>query len=115
MTAPASSGEQAKRVMPRGRPFQPGQSGNPTGQPKGVREVREAAREHTALAMETLAQARRSKSAPWSARVMAAEALLSRGWGKAVQPVEVDDRRPLSSVPADVLIAAVAKLRIGGG
>lgn len=114
MSVPANSGKQA-RPMPRGRPFQPGQSGNPTGQPKGVREVREAARQHTALAMQTLAEACRAKRAPWSARVAAAEALLNRGWGKPAQPVEVNDARPLAGVPAEVLIAAVAKLRIGGG
>ncbi len=113
MTA-ASSTPQGRKP-PVGRPFPKGVSGNPSGQPKGVREVREAARQHTALAMRTLAEACRAKRAPWSARVAAAEALLSRGWGKPAQPVEVNDARPLSSVPAEVLVAAVAKLRIEGG
>jgi len=32
--APDNSGQTAKRVMPKGRPWQPGQSGNPSGRPR---------------------------------------------------------------------------------
>jgi hypothetical protein len=113
VTAASSTAQTRKPLV--GRPFPKGVSGNPSGQPKGVREVREAAREHTALAMQTLAEACRSKRAPWSARVAAAEALLSRGWGKPSQPVEINDNRPLAGVSAEVLVAAVARLRIEGG
>lgn len=112
MSAPADSGAQAKRVMPRGRPFVPGQSGNPGGMPKAVAEVRAAARQHTALAMETLAEVCRNRKAPASARVSAAEALLDRGWGKAVQPVDVNDTRPLANVPAERIIAALDALAV---
>jgi hypothetical protein len=52
-------------------------------------ELRSLARTHTAMAIRTLAHVARSPKAPASARVMAAEALLSRGWGKPLQPTEV--------------------------
>ena len=68
--------------------FQKGQSGNPGGRPKALREVEELARQEAAAAMQTLATIHRDKKAPYSARVMAANALLDRGWGKARQALE---------------------------
>jgi hypothetical protein len=55
---------------------------------KAPLELRSLARTHTAMAVRTLALVARSPKAPPSARVAAAEALLSRGWGKPVQPVD---------------------------
>ena len=52
-------------------------------------DIRSLARAHTATAIRTLAGIMREKSAPHSARVSAADALLSRGWGKPEQPVDV--------------------------
>lgn len=100
-----------KRPRPSGlRPFQPGQSGNPGGMPKGVGELRRAAREHSADAIETLVKAMNSPSAGWSARITAAMALLDRGYGKPTQPLDIADGRPLSSVATEDLVAAVAAL-----
>src|SRR5207244_11467027 len=48
-----NSGKTAKRG--RGRPFQPGQSGNPGGRPKEDAPVRDLARQHTAEAIRKLA------------------------------------------------------------
>jgi hypothetical protein len=82
------------------RPFKPGQSGNPGGRPKGDIELRRAARGRTAEALETLINIMRNQKAPAAARVTAAEAILSRGWGKPVQPTAFTDvdgnDRPLS-------------------
>jgi hypothetical protein len=45
--------------------------------------------------VRTLSLICRSPKAPPSARVAAAEALLSRGWGKPVQPAEVSGETEL--------------------
>ena len=65
--------------------FLPGQSGNPGGRPKALREVMELARAKTEAAVETLAGIMSDEKAPPAARVSAATALLDRGWGRPVQ------------------------------
>src|SRR5215470_17594352 len=57
--------------------------------PKFV-DIRSYARKFTVEASETLAHVMRQPKAPPAARVMAANALLDRGWGKAAQLVAVD-------------------------
>jgi|SRR5580658_8213556 hypothetical protein len=69
-------------------PFTKGQSGNPGGRPKALREVEEAAREYTTDALATLARICTDAAAPPAAQVSAANALLDRGWGKPKQAVE---------------------------
>jgi hypothetical protein len=51
-----------------------------------VHDVQELARQHTGDAIDTLAEIMNDKKAPHSARLSAAEALLSRGWGRPAQP-----------------------------
>jgi hypothetical protein len=67
--------------------WKPGQSGNPGGRPKELREVAALAREHSAEAIERLAYWMRSDDS--RASVAASEKLLDRAWGKAQQAVEV--------------------------
>lgn len=93
--APASSVPQARKP-PVGRPWQPGQSGNPSGLPKALREVVALAREHTPLAIGTLADIAADGDAPPAARVAASEALLDRAWGKAPQTVTVEGEATLT-------------------
>jgi hypothetical protein len=71
-----------------GRPFPKGQSGNPGGRPKELREVIELARSHTTDAIKTLVAA--MNCAPWGARIAAAIAILDRGWGKPTQAVDAN-------------------------
>ncbi len=88
MSDAGNSAPQQKRVI--GRPFQKGQSGNPTGLPAGFGELREAARKLTPLALSTLKRIAGDTDAPEAAQVSAAQALLDRGWGKPTQPVDGD-------------------------
>lgn len=80
-------------------PFERGKSGNPGGRPKmrlaDGRTVTDLARDFTKEAVDTLAKIMRDKTAPASARVMAADKILNRGWGQAPQTIALtDDREP---------------------
>jgi hypothetical protein len=66
--------------------FEKGRSGNPGGRPKEYGEIRDLARQHTDLALQTLAEIA-AHGENESARVSAANALLDRGWGKRAVPV----------------------------
>ena len=88
--------------------FKPGQSGNPSGLPKGVMEVRDIARQYTAESITTLAEIMADKSQNGSARVAAAESLLSRGWGKAPQTINVRRIQDMTDAELDGYIADCA-------
>jgi hypothetical protein len=77
-------------AQPRGRPFEPGQSGNPGGRPKVIAELRELARQHTPAAIEELARLA-LKARSEAVRVSAIRELLDRGYGKTTSlPVAVE-------------------------
>ena len=77
-------------------PFQPGQSGNPGGRPKGEGRVREAARDLTERSIAVLAGALDDDDA--RVRIKAAEVILDRGWGKPPQAIVGADEGPLEMV-----------------
>ena len=79
--------------------FQPGQSGNPGGRPKGGVEVRELARQHTAAAIRRLSHLMENGQSE-QAQIMAANSLLDRGWGKPTQSIAGDDNAPLVMIDA---------------
>ena len=57
---------------------------------KETTDVRDAARQYTVAAVKTLATVMNDIKAPQSARVAAANCLLDRGHGKAVQHIEAE-------------------------
>ena len=93
-----------------------GQSGNPTGRPKEIREIAELARSHAPAILERLAQiALTSKNEAAAAR--AGELVLERGLGKAIQPI--DHGASLDTLDSRVLEALQSALhdvaRAAGG
>jgi len=67
--------------------FKPGQSGNPGGRPKQIKEIEELARQRSAEALDSLTAIAGDLEQPASARVAAAIAILDRGYGKPAPPL----------------------------
>lgn len=65
---------------------------------KIVTEIRSLARSHTRTALNVLVGVMRSKDATAAAKVTAANAILDRGWGKAVQAIENGGEAPLELI-----------------
>lgn len=86
--------------------FKPGQSGNPGGRPKALKDVQDLARKYTRRAVRALAETLRNTPDD-KARIAAAEALLNRAWGKPQQSVE------LGGPGGDKLVIEVVSLAKG--
>ena len=85
--------------------FQKGKSGNPGGRPHALVSVMEEARKHTLDAIRVLVELMCGANSE-SVRLNAAEAILSRGWGRPVQAFQVDGHfanRKLNELSADEL------------
>jgi hypothetical protein len=84
----------------RGRPFQPGVSGNPGGRPKTLGTLRALARTHAAEAIAELARlAIHARSE--TARIAAIRELLDRAYGKPTQFLAADN----DTIPEDLSAA----------
>lgn len=93
-TRPAGNSQ----ILPRGKPFQPGQSGNKVGRPAKTDEERtlEAmCREKTPDALGTILDIMR-ESQNDRARLSAAQYVVDRGWGKARESLELSGTVTLS-------------------
>jgi hypothetical protein len=99
----------AATVRQIGRPFLPGQSGNPGGRPKGVaRTVREVCGgSPLRLAQGLLEIAEDPKVRPRD-RIAAYSELLDRGWGKAPVFAEIEGADPLEMDEVAREIQAIA-------
>lgn len=95
MSADSSTAERKKKVI--GRPFKKGQSGNPGGLPKDLKEVITLARSHTVTAINALATIAQSGESE-AAVIAASEALLNRAWGKPKDTVEIDGNSKLTVI-----------------
>jgi len=79
-------------------------SPNAGGRPAVIRDLREAAQGYSAEALETLASVMRDQASPQAAKVAAARELLDRGFGKAVQAVDVNSKVDMGATAAAVLM-----------
>ena len=77
---------------------------------KAPLEIRSLARKHTHKALNTLVSIMVEPKAPAAARIMAANSLRDRGWGKAAQLVDVQGEvKQLIEVKLSVVQAAPAR------
>lgn len=81
-----------------------GSSPNPAGRPAVLRDLRERARGYGPEALQMLATVMRDPDAGPAARVAAAKELLDRGFGKAVQSLDVDVKVDIASIQAAELM-----------
>ena len=88
------------------KPWKPGQSGNPAGRPKGSLDLQALARTHTKEALNTLIELMRHADKD-SVRVMAADKVLDRAWGRAAQNINatLDDKRDATDWRTSELVA----------
>ena len=91
--------------------FRKGQSGNPGGRPKIIESVREAARVHTAEAIDTLVALMRRYAEVPAVAERAAEALLDRGWGRPDVSANIKIERNVRALSTDELLADIASVR----
>ena len=87
----------------RGRPFVKGHSGNPRGRPKRDQDIAALARAYTLDAIAILASTMADPRTPPATRVMAANALLDRGYGRPPQALQVE-RTPTIGEEFDAFI-----------
>jgi hypothetical protein len=108
---PASSGgtgaTKPKRVMPKGRPFQPGKSGNPAGRKPVLADIRaEFLGNVPTVLRHLLVVALSNRNATG---VAAAREFLDRVTGKAPQPVVGERGAEPININAPDLVAALRK------
>lgn len=87
--AAQNRGETAALVPIRGRPFQPGNRANPGGRPKGLAALVKEQTEDGAELVDFMLRVLRGKRHPLRYKLEAACWLADRGFGKALQQMEV--------------------------
>jgi len=69
--------------------FKPGQSGNPNGRPKEPKEFKELAKAKSLDALNVVINIMNNDEAKHSDRIKAAEMIIDRAYGKAIQATEI--------------------------
>ena len=99
-----SSEEQPKRRGP-GRPFKPGESGNPAGSKPRDPELQALAREYSIPALRRVISIMENPATEDDTALRAAGMIIDRGYGKAPQKVEVENYDVLTDAELDRRIA----------
>jgi len=87
--------------------FSKGTSGNPGGRPRSLASVMYEARRYTHESLKTFVKLMRTAESE-SVKLNAAEALLSRAWGRPIQALQVDGRfltKKLTDLTHDEIMA----------
>ena len=96
----AANREITAKGKPRGRPWKPGQSGNPGGRPKDAFKIAEYARQFSTEAIDKIVAIMRDPNVDVRAVIAAAIAILDRGIGKPMQSTQQQllgaDGQPIS-------------------
>jgi hypothetical protein len=93
--------------------FKKGQSGNPGGRPKELAELQRLARAKTKEMVAVLVDIAESGESE-TARVIAAQAVLDRGYGKPVQPIDGDGQGGAIQLAAALSDDELARIAAGG-
>jgi hypothetical protein len=92
-----------------GRPWRKGQSGNPSGRPAVVAEIRDACRKHGSEAVRLLMAIARDRKTGAYARVAALREILDRGFGRVVSQHDLHlFGNPTNADGGEVIIELVA-------
>ena len=83
--------------------WQPGESGNTRKANASYRGMLRLCRVNSAEAVTTLLECMRDPSAPWPARVVAANSILDRGWGKAKETLQLDGADAVTSITLQIV------------
>lgn len=96
-----NSDKTGKKKRGPGKPFQPGQSGNPSGRPSLPDEVKTMLESYAPEAVRFQYKTMNDSEAPYQVRVKCSELLADRGLGKPIQSVNVEGKGPMLIVLKD--------------